>query len=276
MERVKLKKRRVTNHRALTSSDLSAREQMFVREFVQDFNGTQAVRRAGYVGKSAYMYASTLLRVPKIVTAIRAILQERSDRLEVTADNVAQYWWDLATADARELAPIKIVCCRHCYGIDHQYQFTLNEMRTARRSHEQIQLKISNPAKRVMFDELGGDGYDRLLAPVENCPECRGRGILDVQVPDLAKVSRGAQLLYDGFKLNRDGSFEVKMRDRSRAMENFEVLVGYRRPRKAMEVWEPDDMTDAQLDLVLQRAIDRGLLKSNQLIEHEDVEESVE
>lgn len=53
------------------------KQRAFIKEYLRDFNGTQAAIRAGYSRKSAYSIGSELLKKPEIQTAIRKDLDER-------------------------------------------------------------------------------------------------------------------------------------------------------------------------------------------------------
>lgn len=61
---------------------------MFVREYVVDFNGTRAAIAAGYAEKSARVTASQLLTKPNISAEITRLVNDRSERLGITADYV--------------------------------------------------------------------------------------------------------------------------------------------------------------------------------------------
>jgi phage terminase small subunit len=62
---------------------LTPRERRFVEEYPVDLNGRQAARRAGYSEKSSGHIAYELLRKPKIVDAITAIVAGRSAKTAV-------------------------------------------------------------------------------------------------------------------------------------------------------------------------------------------------
>ena len=68
---------------------LTDKQEMFAREYIIDFNATQAYIRAGYKSKdenSAGVQASRLLRNDKIVQKIEQLKKEREDKLEVNAE----------------------------------------------------------------------------------------------------------------------------------------------------------------------------------------------
>jgi hypothetical protein len=195
---------------------------------------------------------------PQVRALIDQETQKRLDRLQITGDDVAKYWWRLATSDARELSPIARAACRHCYGVDFQYQFTLAEFRLARGAHLSKQLKLP-PDERKPFDELGGIGYDRNKPPNPQCPECNGKGIWVSRPIDLDNLSPGAALLFDGIKQDRHGNIEFRLRDRSRALEMFGYITGLGpKPGSMINFAQFNELnieklTDEQLDALLAR-----------------------
>ena len=66
--------------------DLPIRQAVFVEEYVTDFNGTNAAKRAGYSEKNAHNAASLLRRNPDVVKAIGKRVIERTKGLAVTSE----------------------------------------------------------------------------------------------------------------------------------------------------------------------------------------------
>jgi phage terminase small subunit len=64
------------------------RRQRFIDEYVVDCNGAQAAERAGYSPRSARVTASRLLSDANIQASIKAKLDEKAERNELTADEV--------------------------------------------------------------------------------------------------------------------------------------------------------------------------------------------
>lgn len=68
---------------------LTHKEEMFCIEFIVDFNGSQAYKRAGFKVKNdnvARAQASKLLTKPNIEKRIEQLKAERAERTEITAD----------------------------------------------------------------------------------------------------------------------------------------------------------------------------------------------
>jgi phage terminase small subunit len=73
-----------------TNGKLTPRQELFVREYLIDLNGTTAYRRAGYRGNdnACAVNASRLLRNDKVAKAIEAARAERTRRIEINQDTV--------------------------------------------------------------------------------------------------------------------------------------------------------------------------------------------
>ncbi|HEX8684228.1 MAG TPA: terminase small subunit [Ardenticatenaceae bacterium] len=76
-------------------SRLTPKQQLFITEYLQCWNGTEAARRAGYSPHSARQQASSLLQLPKIMSAIEQRLGEHV----MTADEALARLAQLARAD---------------------------------------------------------------------------------------------------------------------------------------------------------------------------------
>lgn len=259
---------------------LAPRDAEFVREFLQDFKVGAAAMRVGIPRASAYVQGSMILRRPNVAVAIAYELEQRRARSEATIDDIASYWFDFANADITELTPTKQGACRHCWGEDHEYQYTEIEMRARLRAHMQ---KYPDPETRPEMDTGGGIGYNKYRDPMRgpwaaaefgveansdhDCPVCVGAGEMVLLPLNWANLSRGARLAYDGIKINRDGSYEIRARPRTPAMENFQLLRGFM-PRATGRRGSWDfNLDDDQLDALLAKARTLGLLSEQDFIE---------
>ena len=71
-----------------TEREITAKQRRFCEEYLIDLNGTQAAIRAGYSPKTAKAIASENLTKPYIAAEIAAAFAARSERTEVTQDQV--------------------------------------------------------------------------------------------------------------------------------------------------------------------------------------------
>jgi phage terminase small subunit len=67
---------------------LTPKQERFCQEYIIDLNATQAAIRAGYSEKTAYSIGDENLKKPEIASHIQVMLDERSERTEITADYV--------------------------------------------------------------------------------------------------------------------------------------------------------------------------------------------
>ncbi|MEF3312332.1 terminase small subunit [Paenibacillus sp. GYB004] len=208
------------------AAKLTGKQKRFADEYLIDLNATAAYGRAGYTakGKAAEAAASRLLSNVKVQEYIQQRMKEREQRTEITQDMVLERWWAIATADPNELIHLRRLCCRHCFGINHEYQWLdENEFMAAMKAEvEAARLEDREP---VMLSDAGGYGFDRLLRPHPKCPACRGEGRPDLHMSDTRDLTGPAKLLYAGIKQTQAG-IEIKMQDQGKALENVARHLG--------------------------------------------------
>ncbi len=71
-------------------SDLTPKQARFVEEYLLDLNATQAAIRAGYSARNADKIGSELLGKTRVAEAVKAAQQARTERTEITQDEVSQ------------------------------------------------------------------------------------------------------------------------------------------------------------------------------------------
>lgn len=69
---------------------LSKKQEQFCREYIIDFNSSASAVRAGYSKKTARHQASRLLTKVNIQEYIQKLINKRSKKLEITAENVLE------------------------------------------------------------------------------------------------------------------------------------------------------------------------------------------
>jgi phage terminase small subunit len=221
----------------------TADERNFAKQYLIDLSPELAAERAGLSPTSGRY----LLREPRVQDEIARERNARIGRTRIYADEVLTRWWMLATADPRELVSLRRVCCRYCYGLDHRYQFTQNELERERVKHRELMMALPEQ-DRFMFDDLGGDGYDPRKRAVAECPECFGEGTVTYYVEDSDNYSPAAALLFDGIKIGRNGEIEIKLRDRGEALSKVAQFLGLLVQRHAVMTVDPSKLTNEQLE----------------------------
>ena len=73
---------------SMSNKKLTAKQSLFVKEYLIDLNATQAAIRAGYAERSAQQMGAENMLKPVIASAIQEAMDKRSDRLDLTQDKV--------------------------------------------------------------------------------------------------------------------------------------------------------------------------------------------
>ena len=71
-----------------SARNMTDKQEAFIREYLIDFNLTQAAIRAGYSAKTAYSIGQRLLKNVEVKQAIDTAMNERKERTALTADYV--------------------------------------------------------------------------------------------------------------------------------------------------------------------------------------------
>jgi phage terminase small subunit len=191
--------------------------------------------------------ASELHAHPEVV---RYTAQLQADAAYVAQLDVAwvlRRYMQIATADPRELIEARRVCCRHCWGVGHAYQW-IDEREWAERLAYVLDANArrqaayrGKPDSRPPDDPLptldGGVGFWGVRAPHPECPQCFGKGSVDVHIADSRDYSEAAALLYAGVKTTQHG-VEVKMRDQDGALAFLAKYLGL--DKKTLELTGKD------------------------------------
>ena len=82
---------------------LTAKQKIFVQEYLVDLNATQAAIRAGYSPKTANRTASENLSKPDIQAAIHKSMQKREKRVEVNQDYVISKLFEITEKEASDM-----------------------------------------------------------------------------------------------------------------------------------------------------------------------------
>ena len=209
-------------------AQLTDMQEVFVREYMVDWNGTQAAIRAGYSAKSAGEIAYQLLQKPSVREAIETLASARARRLGIDADELMRMWAAVVTLDANEISQLRRVCCPYCWGEGHARQFTPSSLEAARTKHErerQRRLKADQNDDIGEFPAYTDAWYDKRRPPAEDCPECHGEGVVEVFFADTRNLSPAARLVYAGVKEGRDG-IEVLTMSKEKAADNLARALG--------------------------------------------------
>ena len=83
--------------------ELTEKQKVFVAEYLVDLNATQAAIRAKYAEKTAYSAGQRLLKDVEVQAAIQREMNRRSERTQITQDNVLNELAKLGFSDIRKV-----------------------------------------------------------------------------------------------------------------------------------------------------------------------------
>jgi len=213
--------------------ELTPRDQVFRDEYLVDLNPYRAAKAAGYAETVARTKAFQWVKNPELkpllYKSIQEAMKDRSARTGITQDKVLERYWHIATADPNELTQIRRNNCRHCHGINHEFQWKDEQeyeshLRAAIAEEKAIQADDPN-YKAVLPTDDGGYGFDPRREPHEDCPRCYGEGKLDLFFGDTRNLSPQGQALFAGIKQTKEG-LEVKMHDQKAALDQVARHLG--------------------------------------------------
>jgi phage terminase small subunit len=217
-----------------TMSKLTAKQEAFAVALCDPTckGPSEAYARAGYrvddpPTKQQQTHASALAAHEGVARRVVEIRNVALSAAMIDAAFVLREWMTIATADPSELMRARRWSCRHCYGIDHKFQWISEEefAIACARVIDWNATKPSRAAAKPMPDYSGGCGYDRTRAPAATCPHCGGDGEWDTYIADTHSLSPAARKLFAGIKTTNNG-VEVKMRDQDGALANIAKYLG--------------------------------------------------
>lgn len=212
------------NNRKQKMADKEAR---FASEYLIDFNGVEAMFRAGYGGKSrkgAAVEASRMLDRPNVQNLLKAAIADQRTRTEVIADDVLQTIKDVADADPNALVEMRRGCCRYCHGQGGYYQYTKQEWIRVQEeytaSKNAYDLRKGDKAPEFPpLDIKGGIGFNPNTKPNADCTECFGEGEVRSFINDTRLLTPQARKLFGGIKETANGiELRVNSQDGARKL----------------------------------------------------------
>ena len=213
---------------------LTSKEEAFVREYMVDWNATQAAIRAGYSPKSAAQAGCAMLIKPNVQQAVHGLASARARRMGIDADDLMRLWAAIVSFDANELVQLRRVCCAYCYADDgNQPLLSPSGLEQAKRKHDAERakrLRANEDDDIGEYPEYAGPWLDKRLPPVDGCPECGGDGREEVFFSDTRNLSPAALQVYSGIKVGERG-IEMLMMSKEKAMDNLARALGLFRER---------------------------------------------
>ncbi|HPY89060.1 MAG TPA: terminase small subunit, partial [Spirochaetota bacterium] len=100
------KKEELVEERKTVDKDLTNKEEKFIEYYIQTYNGTLAIKKAGYDvanDQVASVMAYENLRKPHIIEAIRNRTQRDNVRLKLTTDEILELMTKIALGEERDM-----------------------------------------------------------------------------------------------------------------------------------------------------------------------------
>ncbi len=222
--------------------ELSAFHWLFVMEYLKDYNGAAAIKRAGYKGKYASQEANRLMHKPKIKAETERFKMSNLNKVKLEVEDIWRDVSNVLKGDVRSIVEHHRGSCRYCHGVNHEYQFKPQEMRDERAKWAVSEYGLAG----ILFDEKGGLGYDSRKDPHPDCPECEGRGVEILIAHDTRHLSPEAAALFDGFEPGKHGT-KFKMRSRDAARDLAARALGMSKTELVLTPGKAKEMTDDEL-----------------------------
>jgi phage terminase small subunit len=222
---------------ATKTDSLTPKQAKFVELYSKLGNATEAYRQSYNVAnmneQSIGRKAHELTQNGKITAILNgatnlAVQAVAFDRLDVMRHLV-----ELTQADPSKISHVRRLCCRHCHGVEHAYQWRdeaeyLETLAKAMDEHARAVQQAARrneetPAMSLPSNE-GGYGWRKPNKPHPGCPRCHGEGYEDVYFADMSELTGPERRLIAGVERTKDG-LKIKMRDQDGALNTIAQIL---------------------------------------------------
>lgn len=259
-----------------SKEELSARMEIFVREYMIDWNATKAAIRTGFSPKTAGQIGWQLTHKPEVAARIRELAQARAKRLGIEADDLTRLWSAMLDVDVNEFVSIERRCCHYCYGKNHEYQHSPTSLQKAQDLWEKQRLqKVKNGLDDPgPFPPYTDEWYDPTKPPNPECPNCYGQGMFTRVLRDTRELSPAARALFMGVE-EFQCDLNVKLVNKEKIHEWLAKSLGvWKEKEKEIETKSAiPEMLDAAFNRVMEESRKRTLEMYERRGFVEDVEE---
>lgn len=204
---------------------LTDSEENFAKVWASSGNKGKAYRtaynvRPSTLPASVWAQASEISCRPRVIARYNELRRLAADQTIFDIREMMQWQYDVATADPNELVRTVAHNCRHCHGVNFEYQWK-NDIEYLDACTAALDAKA-----KVLPSEAGGYGFTPMIEPNSICPYCYGAGIPVTIIADTTKLEGKARKLYAGCKINRHGEIEIKMHDQQAAWDMLHKMMG--------------------------------------------------
>lgn len=212
---------------------LTDKQEAFCLAFLEHGNLSLAYRSAFEVvtknRHTVHVDASRLAQLPQVSYRIAQLKEAAASRSVASKAQLIDFLWRRIRADRAALITHVQLCCRHCYGSGHKFQWVDDlEYATAYAQWMTRGQKDENGNSCNPPDYEGGFGFDPHLPPAATCTAvpCLGFGQGRTVITDTTTLTGDVALIYEGVK-ETDKGIEIKVADRNADIALFLKLTGY-------------------------------------------------
>lgn len=210
----------------VTANPLTTREHIFTLRVFEGVGSINAYRAcfnvAGATDVTVEKRANQLLNKENVKFELARMREQAARIAKIDVATVVEEIRDLAFADQHDAYKVKAYCCRHCWGIEFNYQWKdAHEFNYAVQSYEAAQKEAR---ARGMFMQIpppndeGGYEFKKNMPPNPDCPECDGDGSdVKVVLKPTDKWKPATRRLVAGIKEGKNG-IEIAWRDQTRVL----------------------------------------------------------
>lgn len=199
---------------------VSDKEFNFARLVAQGMDKYKAFLEAGYTWNGAnkpYAESSRIARKPRVMRAIFYFKELIQERYQFQMDEVVSQLMAIIRADPNDISQYRRINCRHCYGIEHKYQWRNME-------EQQKATALAAQKKQPAPDISGGVGFVEARDPHPECPQCAGEGKGQMYMADTRDISGDARYLFQGVSMGKTG-IEILQANKMEARKELLRLV---------------------------------------------------
>lgn len=204
---------------------LTTKQEAFCLAYMEHGNLSLAYRAAFEVvtknRQTVHVDACRLAQLPHVAHRIAMLKEAAASRSVASKAGLIDFLWRRINADRAQLLTHVQLCCRHCYGHGHQFQWK-DELEYATACANAMAADKGQPNCE------GGFGFDPHFPPAATCdaPGCLGFGQGRTVVTDTTTLTGDAALIYEGVK-ETDKGLEIKLADRNADIALFLKLTGW-------------------------------------------------
>jgi len=203
-------------------AQLVASGKNYADAYVESYNTKLEDRqKLGHAGHRTANIPEVAARIAELKAAIAEKVVEK---VGLDQAGLVKHLIEIATADPNELMQYRRVNCRHCNGVDFNYQWRhrgefVQAIDKWTEREEAFNKRYPNKRfKEPKPSDAGGFGWKSNGEINPDCPECEGEGIQEPFFADTRKLTGAARRLYAGVKQTKNG-IEILTRSQDGAVK---------------------------------------------------------